>query len=71
MLDPIPTVEKAYSMIVQVEDQKIVSDVVIEYEGRMAMTVSGQGNFKADAVHTYKRRLTKEREKEIEVHTLS
>lgn len=65
MLDPLPTVEKAYSMIVQVEDQKLVSDDVIEYEGRMAMNLRRQGNFKTETMNNYKRRLTKEERRQL------
>lgn len=62
--------KKAYSMIIQVEDQKLESDEVTEYEGRVAMHVGKQGGLKGfphnyDAQNNDKRRLPKEERKKL------
>lgn len=66
MLDPLPDLDRAYSLIVQVEDRKILTQTA-ENGHIMSMNVTHQGyNSTAGAKGpTFKKRLTKEQRKRL------
>lgn len=47
MMDPLPTVDKAYSMVTQVEDEKSVHESITEERGQMVMYMHKQGGHNA------------------------
>lgn len=74
MLDPLPDLDKAYSLIVQVEDRKKMNNP--RDNGHLISMNVGQqvrnnfGNSGGYKPRPFKKRLTKRIEKEVEVHTL-
>lgn len=71
MIDPLPTVDKAYSMIVQVEDEKAVHESMTEKRGQMVMYMHKQrgynGGYSGSQPRGYQgeRRLSKEEKKKL------
>lgn len=71
LLDPLPDVDKAYSMIIQVEDEMSLNHEVGDVTNMMAMNVGEAGGYSSPVMavgarpNQFKRRLTKEERKRL------
>lgn len=60
MLDPVPTLDRAYSMIIKVEDQKGLTNDMGNIDTRVTMQIRRAIKYKTAPNTNFKRRLSKE-----------
>lgn len=60
MMNPLPSVDRAYSIIVQVEDQKGLTDNLGEIDARVAMQIGKALKYRNGGNTDFKRRMSKE-----------
>lgn len=71
LLDPLPDVDRAYSMIVQVEDEMSLNHEMSDGQNMMAMNIGEAGGYSnpimavGERPNQFKRRLTKEERKRL------